>query len=528
MRRALATAAALLLAAACRVDVEGAGCRVPGASEDCPSGQACGNDGRCSERAASCLAAGSFCLPDARKCQGGAIVTCAAGDGVCGAWTLRDAADDCAAAALACDPGQPACACASPDAEILVDGASPSGALSPTGASEPAECRFRRLGDALAYAKDVWLPGHPGASAIVRATGAPAEGAPVTFADETFPLDVAAGVTLASQTGVPGDWVIAATPPAGTDVVSLHGGGALEGFTLRAGAPATGHAISIACASELAATIHDVVVDGGDALARGISIAGACGVHATSLTVANVAGPGILVDPQLATASAPSVGARVDGGWIEDCAGSGIEVRGGALTLNQVVVRGNGGFGVSARTPDGARRAIALELNDSFLEDNGEAGLLVRALEPGSTVQVLRSWFRWNRASTAQATEFTSGRRAGGVYLYGTPPASLVFQGNKIYANANPGAGVVVDQLATVAGAAWDLSGAAACGALGNVLACPGSGALVYGSGIGPVIEHAYWPTAPAGIWPPVSLVTNADFDPTCPFDPAPIPECTP
>ena len=230
----------------------------------------------------------------------------------------------------------------------------------------------------------------------------------------------------------------------------------------------------------------------------------------------------------VATASAPSVGAPR---WrraarSRTAAGSGIEVRRWRrVTLDQVVVRRNGGFGVSARTPDGARRAIALD-----------AERLVRrrrTARRGSScgrssrrravhgAPLLRSG-RTARAPP-QATEFASGRRAGGVYLYGTPPASLVFQGNTIYANANSDADVVRPARVRVAGAAWDLSGAASCGALANVFACPATARSLRRG------RPASARTGPRrrGSGPRRS-VTNAGFDPTCAVRPASMPERTP
>jgi hypothetical protein len=513
--------------AACQVDVEGAICAVPGDASECPSGQACGVDGRCSTRAASCMAPELRCTPDVdRRCSADAkrVETCTRAD-PCGAWEVTAAADDCSAAQLVCAAG--ACACPMPAGEIVVDVASPEGGLAPSGAADPPECRFKQLGPALSYAAGEWQPAHAGAPVTVRAVGAPTPEAPVVFEDEELPLVIGTDVTLAPQGADPAGWVIAGTPPASGSIVTLGGGARLEGFTIRGGGP--GYGISVSCAPTVDATVHRVVVDGGGSLSRGITVADACGLVASDLRVADVAGQGLWVDAWLLEASVPAVGVRIDGGWIEGCGASGIELRGGALTLNQVVIRGNAGFGVKARTRDeNPKRAIALEINDSTLEANGEAGLLVRALEAGSSLAVRRSVFTRNRATTPQETEFTSGRRVGGVYLYGAPPSELVFEGNRVYANANDDAEVIVDQLATVAGATWDLSGPATCGALANVFACPGNGRLVYGSGVSPSVRRAYWPTAPPSAWPPVTLVENADFDPTCPFDATPIPACTP
>jgi hypothetical protein len=89
-----------LLVAACEVDVDGAPCAVPGETGDCPGGQACGNDRRCSARALGCAA--TRCLPDSGgDCldptgigSGTAVARrCVDTDPVCGAWTLDPCAD---------------------------------------------------------------------------------------------------------------------------------------------------------------------------------------------------------------------------------------------------------------------------------------------------------------------------------------------------------------------------------------------------------------------------------------------------
>ena len=75
--RAAIVAVATLALVACQVNVEGAHCNQPGSAEQCPSGQACGNDGRCSERAAAC---GARCTPGEVRCGGtsgsAAVKTC--------------------------------------------------------------------------------------------------------------------------------------------------------------------------------------------------------------------------------------------------------------------------------------------------------------------------------------------------------------------------------------------------------------------------------------------------------------------
>ena len=89
MRRLTAISGALLLAA-CQVKVEGAACRTPGAIDaDCPSGQGCGNDGKCSLQAAGCISSGAYCVPGSADCTGGGR-TCGGTDATCGTWVPVD------------------------------------------------------------------------------------------------------------------------------------------------------------------------------------------------------------------------------------------------------------------------------------------------------------------------------------------------------------------------------------------------------------------------------------------------------
>jgi len=79
--------AAYLLAAsaalsACSVATEGAPCA---SAANCPSGQGCGLDGRCSVRALSCVA----CSAGASRCGAGGLEACeVSADGVCAAWAV--------------------------------------------------------------------------------------------------------------------------------------------------------------------------------------------------------------------------------------------------------------------------------------------------------------------------------------------------------------------------------------------------------------------------------------------------------
>ena len=189
MHRAALLLAALL--AACQVPTDGARCD---SDSNCPSGQACGNDRTCSERAAACAA--TRCTPGATRCgTQGAVERCTDADKTCGTWTAEPCAAGLSCGALS---GAHACECLPAEGGILVaDPAAGSALPYATGRDSPAQCRFARLGDALAAAT-------PGTT--VRAAGAP-PGGTVAFsksAGETLPLTIPAGVTLTSDAATGG------------------------------------------------------------------------------------------------------------------------------------------------------------------------------------------------------------------------------------------------------------------------------------------------------------------------------------
>jgi len=84
MRAALPLAALALAWAACSVSTEGAPCATAGTSTDCPSGQACGANLRCSVEAAGpgCIT----CSTGATRCETSAQACQATPDGACNAW----------------------------------------------------------------------------------------------------------------------------------------------------------------------------------------------------------------------------------------------------------------------------------------------------------------------------------------------------------------------------------------------------------------------------------------------------------
>ncbi|HET8542429.1 MAG TPA: hypothetical protein VFL83_21325 [Anaeromyxobacter sp.] len=510
MCRALAAAALALALAACSVDVEGAPCRVPGEATDCPSGQACTPALICSKHVGGCVAAGTFCTPGGRRCAGALREACVGGDD-CGVWQV---VEDCGASGLACgDPGgAPACVCPAPAAEIVVDVAAPRGDVVPTGAAQPAACRFGTIGAALAYARDTWPAVHPGTPAVVRAVGAATAEAPLVFAGETFPIRIPAGVTLATASSPPAPlaWVVRADPQTASNVLELESGAVVEGFTLRS-ASATGDGIVVACGTGSApAVANDVRVEGGGFLLHGVTVTGGCGLTASELVVSGATKSGVRVN-----AASPTVGVTITGGAIQGCGESGAEVLGGLLVLQgkttgsgdvHLEIESNARHGVRAAPAPLSPRAIDLRLHLADVHDNGEVGVLVKDLGPSSTVRISSSRLRKNTGTNVHSV-YGNGRIAGGLLLWGNMPTRFELHGNTLCANS-------VDQVGVYSDDRWPLS-APDCTA-SNVFVKPGSGYFVYSTTELPnnevPAENNRWSPNP----PPPSLVMSADFTPSC------------
>ena len=461
MRRLLPVLLAALVA--CQVDVEGAPCRT--GHGDCPSGQGCGLDQRCS--AAGC------------KCEGGLV---------CGTKS-----------------GAPTCECPeNPGPEFAAD---PAGSRTldaapyPTGVTSPVACRFGRLGDALAAAA-AHAAAHPETGAVARAHG----NAPVTFGlvetGETFPLEIEPGVLLSTNGAAadPASWIIRADTSSSVDVVTLHDAANVEGFTI-ASVSASGDVVRLSCASRTTATLRNVVVDGGGVASRGVKVNGPCDVEATELVITRAKGTGLHADVDLASATEPVTGVTISGGAISDNGGNGAEVRAGRLVLlgtatRPLVMARNGGFGVVAKAREEAAVAIALDLEFADVSLNGEAGLVVRnLLQQGSSATIRSTDVHENKASS-QSSETVTNRRGGGAIIYGSPAVPLTLVGNRFFSNR-------YDQLAVVSSELWNLSGAD-CSGGANVFACPDpnlGGKLIYAVGSQQTVNFAQWSPFPPDTW---------------------------
>lgn len=452
MRR-LAVAAAALALAACQVDVEGAACEVPGATAQCPSGQACGNDLRCSRRAAACD--GGPCTPGQVTCSAaGDVVRCdGTGDAVCGGtWTQ---VADCGAGVLCglrTAGADPVCYC--PDAaggELWVDpvAGAPQGEPAPTGAREPAQCRFRALSDALARAAE------GGGTSVVAAGAVPAV-YPVA-ADLVIPP----GVTLRGDDApaAPAGRILALGDGVAAAGVTLGAGSTLAGVTVRDdAAPDAAVAIRTACAAGDPARVADVAVAAsreGGALAAGLRLEGSCPVALERVTVSGAAGPGVAVVRELAVGAPVTAEDSVLQGNVQE----GLRLGRGDVTLLRVTLAANGGAGLVAAA--GADGRITLE--GCTIRDNGATGVVLEA----NTARVWITGTRICRNAATQRGAFTTKRAVGGLYLAGNPPAAaqaVGFSANAIHGNA--GDQVLVSGSVTP----WHLDGGAdACGAGRNV-----------------------------------------------------------
>jgi hypothetical protein len=437
MRRAPALAAAALLAG-CTVEVDGAPCTAPGSTHECPGGQACGNNRRCSARALACAAsrctpgAGGDCLADPVGLATGTTHArrCSDADPVCGAWVV----DPCAARDLACGTrsGGAACECAPLVGAVLAvrpDGTRPGALPFPTGAASPPGCAFRTLTDALARAAQR-RAAVPSEDVVVVAGGAGA-GEAISFSvatGERFPLTVGTGITLGSD-GPPHEILFDADADE-TAVIALRPRSALAGFTVRSGDRGrAGAAIELACGGADPALVTSVIVDAGagrSPFAHGVRGQEACSATLRRVEVRNAAAAGILWNPGVSAATLDVSGSSVTG------CGSGIEVRSGVLDANYDRIADNLGRGVDATSPGGSPRVL---IGRTRIVGNGDTGVAATAasyIGLGScTVFANRASTRWNGGSILPRAE----RRAGGIVLGAPPSGGFAMGANRVYAN---------------------------------------------------------------------------------------------
>ncbi len=408
MRRLAVAAMAAL--AACSVKLEGAPCTT---DANCPDEQ------RCDAATHACVT----CEPDPACASDGfacadpnTMRECRTNAGTCHYSRLISCGT------IACQGSAPAatCPCPSNPGEILADAVQGSAGapFNPTGLSSPAQCRFKRLGDALAAASSgstVRMAGWTAAAGEVKFSGA--------ATGESFPLQVKQGVTLSTDdaTPTPAHYVIEVDQPGpARAVLQLEDDTAASGFTVQpAGSGSASAALLVSCsiAGTNAVALSGLVLDGkgslgASAIGDGLTLSTQCGVSVQSVVVQNAARAGIRVNTAGLATSPPTVS-------IAAC----------------------------------------------FMRSNGDSGLVVDvnpSLGPLS-VSVTGNEVSLNSATTP-FTDGTATRRGGGVVLRGAVPQSFAFTGNTVHGNS-------FDQVLVYSSGSWNLS-ATACGSSSNTFTC--------------------------------------------------------
>jgi hypothetical protein len=504
----------LLLAAlaACQVDVEGAPCRTDHA-EDCPAGQACGLDQRCSTRAAKC----TICTPGEGRCNGERFEECsAADDPVCGAWSTLWACEG----GFVCGEKSGAASCECPPNDGPEFAADPAGSRTvgaapyPTGAESPVACRFGRLGDALAAAA-TYAEAHPGEAAIARASGTASVNFGVEGTGETFPLVVGAGVTLVG----PADSTratIRLDDPAASAGVELRG--AIERVNLE-NLAAVRVGVAASCGEIGRPSLRHVAIRGAALLQSGIAVSGSCGADLEEVEVEAAAGPALLVE-----ASGEEVVSVLGGAFRNS--GTGIEVTGGTVTVEgphiplqllsgfadgtTLEIVGNAGHGVALT---GGATPIVFSVSRARIHENRGTGVRIDELPTGSSVSITQSDIGEN-LGVGEGSLYATGRSAGGLILSQSAPPPFVFAGNVVACNGG-------DQLGFYTATETPLRiGPDACGTGSNFVRTKPQGIAVFVSGYATVdARNNYW--APD----PPTTAGSLTYRYTCEATPAP-PAC--
>lgn len=411
----------LVALAACQVDVEGAPCRI-GHAGDCPAGQGCGLDEKCSR--------------------------------LCGEQS-----------------GAPGCACppnSGPEFAVAAPGSVSVGGQTPTGALEPPECRFPTLTEAIGVAAQA-------GGGTVIAMGGTAGLPPVVFSaatGETLPIEIPAGVTVTTDFSSSGaNYAIQLDDPAATSAVRMHAGAprgaALSGFIVEnVAGDSTRDAIALACDGTNVPVLLDGVTlrgEGADAehqLKRGIHVNDSCGVIGTDVVITGMEAEALQIETSDPTAESSFLRGAFER------SGKGVHLKQGVLKLDGVRVEANEGIGIEAGSQSGE---TVLELNAVKVLRNGDTGIAAmnntRLFVVGSTVfanGVGDSPTVWG--PPLYPNSVGASRKSGGIVLIGEPPPAgegpaFRFERNRVYSNRG-------DQLLVMlsSGATWPL-GAADCAA---------------------------------------------------------------
>jgi hypothetical protein len=147
----------------------------------------------------------------------------------------------------------------------------------------------------------------------------------------------------------------------------------------------------------------------------------------------------------------------------------------GTVRIRAVSVVGSSGEVLPTRFLHGVLHSgtCSLELLDSVIAGASDAGLVVENVAADATVTLLRNTITGNQA-TSEFLISGEVRRGGGVLFSGALPtgASLVFQGNRVYANQR-------DQILAYTSGPLSLAGGlapSACGTTSNFIGCYADG----------------------------------------------------
>jgi hypothetical protein len=435
--------------AACSVDVEGATCKDVGTVDNCPSGQKCGTDLKCSVKAAGCTPCkvdGAVVCRVAPTCE---LVKCTADlDPVCGTWTAASSGG-----LQTCMPpnggGDPECACA----KNVVDPAGGTCTHPSISSAITAATRFPAPVVVLGGASYFYGNAIEAAAPIVIPAGV------TLLGDETTSASAATRIIVVQGPGPEGLQVHPGALVRGLAVERADAAGPTIGLLLTGGAAASGN------------TLTSVRVDagaGGGGFATGIRVAGANAVAMSDVLVKGATIAGLEVNRLGASDVVLVTGSTFDQNQV------GVSLLKGDLTLSGSTVKGSGWEGVVAAT--GTPGQTSLTLTDDVISRNGRGGV---RLSVNDKLVVTGTRICGNTGYARSLSGVT--RTVGGILAVGSPPTTLAFRGNLIHDNGG-------DQVFVGAGTSWNLSGVAGCATTDrNVFAnftAPGVGVTAVGAGV--------------------------------------------
>ncbi|HVT06963.1 MAG TPA: right-handed parallel beta-helix repeat-containing protein, partial [Polyangia bacterium] len=323
------------------------------------STHSCGGSSACVGGACVCPAAGTTAgtgcpTLNATLCAGTDILTCVAeATSGCNVW---QASTHCGTTGLTCGTKAgtgPACQCPeNSGTDVYVDPAAGSdiaGGLFPTGAQSPPACRFATLSYGLTKA------GAPGRVIAISAT------VPATFAAETFPLIVPAGVGVITADATPtaADYVISYAGGVGS-VVTMGDGSLLRGFTINA----TGAAGSMVSCTKGAIGLDTVLLNGGGTVGDGLEIGSTCSATLQSVSAVDFAAAALNVSTSGAV--------NITGGLLSASL-VGLLQTNGNVTAGGLAVQSNGQYGIRLSATAAGAPTLALAAQTT-VDSNGTTG----------------------------------------------------------------------------------------------------------------------------------------------------------